>query len=63
MKKNYTLNWVHRVFVRMAGGLGLAGLKMLAAEYVGNVRHGTGKAYEGRLDYVSDDEGSSEDEN
>ena len=60
MKKNYTLNWFHRVFVRMAGGLGLPSLKMLAAEYVGNVRHGTGKAYEGRFDYVSDDEGSNE---
>jgi Phosphotransferase enzyme family len=56
MKKSYTLNWFHKVFICMAGGLGLAALKRLSAEYVGNVRHGTGKAYDGRFEYVSDDD-------
>jgi len=61
MKKNYTLNWFHGVFVGMAGGLGLQGLKMVSTEYVSNVRNGTGKPYMGRYDYLSDEEVLSDD--
>ena len=61
MKKDYTLNWFGNVFVRMAGGLRLQDLKMVATEYVCNVRDGTGKPYQGRMDYVSDEEVVSDD--
>jgi len=43
MRKNYTSNWFHSVFVQMAGGLGIPTLKLVASEYVSNVRDGTGK--------------------
>jgi len=61
MKKNYTLNWFGRVFIRMAGGFPLESSKMLGREYVSDVRHGTGKTYQGRMDYVSDEEVLSDD--
>jgi hypothetical protein len=54
MTKNHTLNWFYSVPVRMAGGSGLQDLKMLATEYVPDVRDRTGNVYQGRADYVSD---------
>jgi hypothetical protein len=53
MKKNYTLNWFHSIFVGMVGWLRLQGLKMVST--VETVREGTGKPYWGRIDYESDD--------
>src|SRR5271154_5446142 len=61
MKKNYTLNWFGGVFIQMAGGFPLESLKMLGREYVSDARDGTGKAYQGRMDYVSDQEVLSDD--
>jgi Ser/Thr protein kinase RdoA (MazF antagonist) len=61
MKKDYTLNWFHQIFIGMAGGLGSQGLKMVTKEYLCNVRDGTGKPYWGRIDYVSDEEVLSDD--
>jgi aminoglycoside phosphotransferase (APT) family kinase protein len=61
MKKNYTLNEFHTLFVTMAGGLPLHELKMLATRYVGEVEDGTGNPYSGRFDYLSDGEVLSDD--
>ena len=61
MKKNYTLNWFGGVFIRMAGGFPLESLKMVGREYVSDARDRTGKAYQGRMDYVSDQEVLSDD--
>jgi hypothetical protein len=57
VKKNYTLNWFHSIFVGMVGWLRLQGLKMVSR----TVREGTGKPYWERIDYESDDELLSDD--
>lgn len=61
MDKNYVLKWFYDVFVVMGGGLG-PNMKMLAEEYVKEVRDGTGVAYQGRADYTPDDIVLSDDE-
>jgi hypothetical protein len=60
MRKNYTLNGFYNIFMVMASGRGMF-LKGGAEEYIENIEGGSGHPYEGRVDYVSDEEALSDD--
>ena len=55
MKKSYILNWFHDAFVQM-GGLSKEQFAVLAGNFVNEAEEGTGAPYQGRPDYVPDED-------